>query len=134
MLSLLASLVLSASALASPAVSYTCVGINNANKQAVTFELLFSEHDREIGYANQSITITREGGMDASAPYVLQITSKERLACKKNPTADETYLPGSQFSMDPTRDGDLAPYQVSFKSKCAADRQYDVKAYCFFDN
>lgn len=121
-------------AFASPAVSYSCVGKNKVNGEAVTFNLVFSDYGREEGYTNEAITILKKSWEDRSAPaIVLQMHgATPQNDCQKNEQG-ETYMNGP-FSMDPTEEGNLAAYKISFQTGCLADRKLDVQAYCFFDN
>lgn len=128
------ALTTSTSAFAAPAVSYSCVGKNKANGEAVPFNLLFADHGREEGYTNESITLLKKSWEDDSTPaVVLQMHgATAQNDCRKNDLG-EIYMNGS-FTMDPTEEGNIAAYKISFKTDCVAGRKLDVEAYCFFEN
>jgi hypothetical protein len=132
-LSLAASLFAS-NALASGAVSYTCVGKNAPDRESVVFELLFADHGRGVGYTNQSVTITQKGGMNLPQPIVLQMYgANSKNHCKKNKQG-EIYL-GTDLNMTPTPEGSNAAYTVTVQADCGApSEKLDIKADCFFDN
>lgn len=116
-------------AFASPAVTYNCVGKNKLNGESVVFELLFSDHDREVGYSNQSITVTKRGWEVLAKPITFQMYgASEKNNCKTNEHG-EIFMHGG-FSMDPSVDD----YGVSFKTSCNAETAMDVKGVCFFQN
>lgn len=122
----------SASAFAAPAVTYMCVGKDAASNQAVNYEVMFSNSVFGHGYGNQSITVTQRGWEVIEGGKVFQMAgAKKKNKCKKNEMG-ETYLPGSDFSMEPTADGQPGDYIVSFKAACGEDATYDVKGVCFF--
>jgi hypothetical protein len=122
------------SAFAAAAASYTCVGKNKAKQnESVSFDLLFADSAPGAGYTNQSITITKEGSFPLQKAVVLQMydaTAKNE--CKVT-SQGEINLSGKHFSMEPTKEGSLADYEVTFKISCANGPQYDVVAGCVFD-
>lgn len=122
---------LSVNAFSAAAVTYTCVGHNKAANEAVVFELMFSDHAREVGYTNQSITIQKRGYEQLTNPITLQMFgATKKNNCKLNEN-NEYNLHASNFKMDPAP-GDLPAYEVSFKSACENDQQFDVRGVCFF--
>lgn len=121
---------LSAQALASPAVIYSCTGKDSLSGQAITFDLTFSEWAPEIGYSNESVTVLRQGWETLANPIVLQMfDGNDQNACSRNEVG-EIYMSSEHFKMEPTAQGDIADYKVSFKSDCA-DAKFNLEAYCF---
>lgn len=121
-----------ANAFAAPAVGYSCVGKNKADKQSIVFSVLFSNWSQGPGYANQTITITSKGGVEINVPVVLQMSgATDKNKCKKNDMG-EIYMK-SAISMTPTATNDpSADYKIQFKLDCGADQTYDVSSYCVF--
>lgn len=120
-------------AFAGAAVGYSCVGRDNFKNEAVVFDLLFSDSAPKVGYTNQSITITKKGGLSLEPGIVLQMfDAKTKNKCKKNDIG-EFYLMASDFDMQPQADGEMGDYLVSFKIECGADIKFDVKGLCFFE-
>lgn len=121
-----------ASAFASPAVSYTCVGKNNVSGEAVVFELLFADYAPGHGYTNESITIIKRGWEQLQKPLVLQMKgATNENNCEIN-EENETYMHGG-FEMVPAEN--ITPdYKVSFKSACREDQKFDVSGYCYYQN
>jgi hypothetical protein len=128
---ILIAMAISTNVFAAPASSYTCVGKNAVNDEAVSFELLFADHAPEAGYTNQSITITKSGLDSLATPVVLQMfEASEDNNCKVNELG-ETYLYDSNWEMTPLEDEKgILGFKVNFKSSCDADHDFDVKAVC----
>lgn len=127
-----ATILLSLNLLAAPATTYLCVGDNSATKQAVTFVLTFSDWSPETSYTNESIMITRIGWETLLEPVVYQMKGATiSNNCQANEFG-EIYMNGA-FEMEPTEDGDIAPYRVNFTNHCDSVVPLDVKAYCFLE-
>lgn len=132
-LTLIGILALSLNAMAAPATTYVCVGTNEGTRDAIGFDLTFSDWTPDTSYTNESVTITRRGFEVLEKPIVLQMKgANAQNNCQANQFG-EIYMNGDGFEMNPTNEGDIAPYQVSFTSKCGTDHQYSVKAYCFHE-
>jgi hypothetical protein len=120
------SLLATANVFAAPAMSYKCVGLNKTTQQAVVFDVDFSEYDPSFGYANQSISVSYNGG-DLKKAVIMQMTSgKKKNECKKNSEGEINIL-ASGFESGEESDADRSS-KVAFKTKCAGG--FDVVGTC----
>lgn len=101
---------------AAGASSYLCQGINKVTGKTVAYEVLFADHDREAGYTNQSITVTKE---DNSTVTFQMYGATRRNHCKTNASGEIMLAKG--FNMGDTMD---------FKINCGKDVNYDVQGTC----
>ncbi len=127
----LAALLLSltaASAHAAPAVSYSCIGKNKVTDQSLAFTVTFSEWAPDTSYTYQAVEITREAWEDLETPKVLRLTDSSTEACKAHPESGINFP--FPFSMDLTKEGEIADFVVTFKGDCGKGSNYDVRALC----
>jgi hypothetical protein len=121
----------SVNAFAAGAVAYSCIGKNAVTGEAVVMELLFSDSAPGAGYTNESVTITKSGGIELKKAIVLQMyDANTKNECQKN-SQGEINMSGD-LNMEPTKQGDIADYTIAFKSLCGKDKSFDLKAYCLF--
>ncbi len=106
---------------AAPATSYLCEGQNKVTGKTVAFEVLFADHDREAGYTDQSITVTKED----KSTVIFQMFGANRSNHCKTGASGEIFLAKS-FKMD----SDAQGVTMEFKIDCGKDLNYDVKGRC----
>lgn len=111
-------------AFAAPATSYPCQGLNKVTGKNVAFEVMFSDHAREEGYTNQSITVTKE---DNSTLTFQMFGATRKNHCKKN-ASGEIFLVKT-FNMDSDSQG----VTMDFKINCGNGVNYEVKGRCSRD-
>jgi len=125
-LSALAISILTAqAAFAAPAAGYLCQGLNKVTGKNVSFEVLFSDHGREVGFTNQSITINKD---DNSTLTFQMYGATRKNHCKKN-ASGEIFLVKS-FNMG----GDAQGVTMDFKIDCGKGVKYEVKGRCSHDH
>lgn len=106
---------------AAPASEYLCQGVNGVTGKTVTFEVLFADHGRDVGYTNQSITVTKD---DNSTVTFQMYGATRKNHCKKNASGEIMLV--KDFNMD----GDAQGVTMDFKINCGKEINYDVKGRC----
>ncbi len=125
--------VIATHAFAAAAVSYSCVGRNLTDRESVVFDIQFSDSAPDVGYTNESITITKKSGIPLDKPMIFQMFGATKFNYCKATNAGEIYLK-IKLNMTQIKNEALSGYSVTIKADCGAPAEkLNITGICLVD-